>query len=78
VTDQTPDDPGPTKATIGETRVVGVAIVGCGIAIVYFFWNYYISGIVPAPWLGYLGIALGLGCILFPRAFQERAGRFKR
>jgi hypothetical protein len=73
----TSSDPGPPKATIGETRVVGVVLVGCGAAIVYFFWDYYLSGIMPAPWLGYVGIAAGLGCILFPRKFQERAGRFK-
>jgi hypothetical protein len=72
-----PDEPGPAKATVGETRTVGVVLVLCGAAMVYFFWNYYLSGIVPVPWLGYLSIAFGLGFIAFPQKFQERAGRLK-
>ena len=42
--------------------------IGCGIVLILFFRNYTISSI-PAPWLGYGLVALGVAALLGVNVF---------
>jgi len=74
----TGEQPPPPQISDITVRITGVVIVAAGIFLTTLT-DYVIEHTVPAPWLGYCGIFVGVLLILFPAAFRDQfAARFGR
>ena len=69
--------PDPPRATNSEVRQCGALLIAIGLPAAYFLCGRYAGGVMPAEWIAYADIVLGLWMLIFPRPCRYRVGRLK-